>query len=144
MGFIISGYPGIGKTYLTQNSSLKVTDSDSSSFSWIEPGVRHPDFPQNYINHIKKAINEFDIVVVSSHKVVRDTLRENGLDFVVFYPSIESKEIYIERYKQRGNNEKFIDLVNSNWESWITEIESEETRKVKMVGDTFLSDYIIE
>ena len=55
---LISGFPGIGKTYYKQKSELNVLDSDSSKFSWIEKDVRHPDFPQNYIDHIKKNLNK--------------------------------------------------------------------------------------
>ena len=36
------------------------------------------------------------------------------------------KEIYIERYKQRGSPERFIDLVRNNWEEWIIELENQE------------------
>ena len=33
---VISGFPGIGKSYAAKNlTHLKILDSDSSSFSWI-------------------------------------------------------------------------------------------------------------
>ena len=46
---IIAGFPGIGKSYVFNQRKYKCLDSDSSLFSWIEKGVRHPDFPNNYI-----------------------------------------------------------------------------------------------
>lgn len=142
---VISGFPGVGKSYLFNNkSNLQVLDSDSSNFSWIEKGVRHPDFPNNYIKHIKENIGVVDIILVSSHKVVRDALKENNIKYDIYYPSIESKEIYVERYRNRGNEEGFIKLVNENWDSWIHEIEEETfPTKIKMEGNSFLKDYFI-
>lgn len=37
----------------------------------------------------------------------------------------ECFNIYISRYKQRGNTEEFIQKISSNWNSWITEIINE-------------------
>lgn len=142
---IISGFPGVGKsTLFNTDSDLKITDSDSSQFSWIEKGVRNPNFPKNYIDHIKDCMGKYDIVLVSSHKVVRDALRDNGINYEIFYPSEGDKEIYIERYRNRGNDENFIKLVNENWESWIAEIdEDDHPTKWKLIGDTYLKDCFI-
>lgn len=55
-------------------------DSDSSNFSWVkdENGnntkERNPEFPKNYIEHIKSNIGKVDVIFVSSHKVVREAL----------------------------------------------------------------------
>ena len=87
-------------------------DSDSSNFSWIidDNGnkVRNPNSPQNYIDHIKENIGKYEFIFVSSHKEVRDALLDNCLFFYLIYPSSTRKEEFIQRYKQRGNDEKFI------------------------------------
>jgi hypothetical protein len=115
---LVAGFPGTGKTsycyrdadYMPQGFA---TDSDSSKFD-------KANFPQNYIEHIKQKILEgYARVFISSHKDVRDALVLHNLPFVLIYPSKELKQEYIERYKQRGNNEKFIQLVSDNWENWI-------------------------
>ena len=49
-------------------------DSDSSLFSWIEKGVRHPDFPDNYIKHIKETSGVKDIEVLSYENPDGDSL----------------------------------------------------------------------
>ena len=140
---IISGFPGVGKTTLFKsNKNLKIVDSDSSMFSWLEPGVRHPEFPNNYIEHIKKCMDEYDLVLVSSHKVVRDALREHGLEYDIFYPSVEDKSVYIDRYITRGNDKNFIKIVEQNWDSWIKEIDEETfPTKYRMKGNVFLKKY---
>lgn len=140
---VISGFPGVGKSFLSTRPNLKISDSDSSKFSWVEKGVRHPDFPQNYIDHIRQCIETHDMVLVSSHKEVREALKANGIEYTIYYPSIESKDIYIERYRNRGNAEAFINLVDVNWDNWIKEIDKETfPTKVKMEGNTYLSNYV--
>lgn len=86
MAIVISGFPGIGKSYMYNNmKDLKILDSDSSKFSWVkdEEGKntkeRNPDFPNNYIKHIKDNMDSSDIILVSSHKVVRDALKDNDI-----------------------------------------------------------------
>lgn len=143
MSVVISGFPAIGKTYLFNNSNLKVTDSDSSKFSWIEKGVRHPDFPSNYIRHIKECMGVYDIVLVSSHEEVRKALQEANIDYTLVYPNIGLKNEYIQRYKDRGNPESFINLIEANWDNWIEAMEEDpaDTHLILSSGD-YLSDFI--
>lgn len=129
---IISAFPGTGKTFFYDNNKTKTLDSDSSNFSWIkdENGnntkERNPDFPQNYIDHIKENIGKYEFILVSSHKEVRDSLKENCLFFYLVYPDrFFDKERFIQRYIDRGSPKPFIDLVDKNWDSWIKECEFE-------------------
>ena len=109
----------------------KILDSDSSLFSWIydengnKTDVRNPDFPNNYIQHIKEHLETEDIIFVSSHKVVRDALRENNINYTLIYPDRELKDEWLYRCKNRGNSEVFIKFINDNWDTFIDEMESE-------------------
>lgn len=139
---VIAGFPGVGKsTFFRRNmGEMKVSDSDSSQFSWIhdENGVktRNPDFPLNYIRHIQTMIiNGYDIIFVSTHKEVIDALKENFIEFTIVYPSCLLKDTYINRYEVRGSDEAFIKLLSSKWDSFIDDIESVEgVDKVKLVA----------
>lgn len=130
--FVISAFPGCGKTYCFNNYQDKYSmlDSDSSDFSWIkdENGnntkERNPDFPNNYIEHIKENIGKVDIIFVSSHEVVREALKENNIKTVIVYPKKELKEEWIRRFKARGNNEGFIKFISDNWDNFIEDIET--------------------
>ena len=107
--FVICGFPGVGNSYVVRHQNelgLKILDSDSSKFY-------EKEFPQKYIEHIKSVLSkgEVDIILVSSHKVVRDALKENDIDFFLVYPDILCKAEYIERYQERGSPESFIDLL---------------------------------
>jgi len=125
MALVISGFPGVGKSYFAKNDRRRVLDSDSSLFSWGSKGVRNPDFPNNYIRHIKSKKTE-DIILVSSHKVVRVALTDNNIPFILVYPSISLKDEYITRFKSRGSDEGFIELLSINWNSWIEELQNQE------------------
>lgn len=122
---IISAFPGVGKTTYHKNNPDTTLDSDSSSFSWIvdEHGnkTRNPHFPQNYIDHIKQNIGKYKYIFVSSHKEVRDALLDNCIFFYLVYPVNSRKEEFIQRYRDRGNDENFIKLVSTNWENWMDE-----------------------
>lgn len=128
---IIAGFPGVGKTYCVNNSLLKntyrMTDSDSSLFSHIEKnGERkiHPEWPDNYIDHIKSTFGKYDIVFVSTHQIVRDTLREERIPYTLVYPKqTEANKIeYIAKYIKRGSPKKFIEFMTDNWENFLDDI----------------------
>lgn len=129
---IIAGFPGIGKSVSTKKLTemgLKVSDSDSSKFSWIIDAdgnkVRNPNFKQDYLNEIKTRFNEGnDYVFISTHKDTRDVLIENNICFSLFYPTRDRKEEFLEVYRQRGD--VFVDIFDKNWDNFIDEIESLE------------------
>ena len=142
MTIIISGFPGIGKTYCHERGDFKTLDSDSSKFSWLESGVRDPEFPGNYIEHIEANAEKVDMIFVSSHKVVRDALVDGGLIFLLVFPDPSLKAEYIQRYKDRGNAEAFVKLLEDNWESWMDELVNQEgCVLIKLKSGKFLSDY---
>lgn len=143
---IISAFPGTGKTWLTENVKqfsaevptqsglsmelFKYHDSDNSKFSWIydaegnKTDQRNPDFPSNYMEHIRSLMEEDgNIIFVSSHESVREALVEAGFHFYIARPAMHLKDLYLKKYKERGNDEKFIDLIDKNWNIWISDID---------------------
>jgi hypothetical protein len=135
---VYSAFPGVGKTTYFNTTSKKVLDSDSSKFDKRK-------FPENYIQHIEKNIQDPDVdkILVSSHKNVRDALVARGINFVLAYPDSSLKDEYIQRYKDRGNNDAFVKLLKNNWDSWMKEMESQEgCYKVKLKSGQYLTDVI--
>lgn len=134
---LISAFPGCGKSHLFRNAGDKVIlDSDSSTFDKSE-------FPKNYITHIKENMGKVDVILISSHDVVRDALLVNGLKFTLVYPDISIKDEYIQRYIDRGNNDAFVKLLEENWESWIGDMENQKgCNHIKLKSGEYLSDVI--
>ena len=140
---IISAFPGTGKTHFYQNSELRVLDSDSSKYSWIEKGVRNPEFPSNYVAYIKENLGCADFILVSSHVSVRQALLDEGLEYTLVFPERSQKNEYIERFRQRGSPESFIDLLMNNWDDWIKEMEEQTgCNKIKLNAGQYLSDVL--
>jgi coenzyme F420-reducing hydrogenase alpha subunit len=132
---LISAFPGTGKSHFFKNSKNLVLDSDSSKFD-------KKYFPNNYIDHIKNNIYKVDYILISSHKDVREALVKNKLDFILVYPRKELKDEYLERYKKRGSNENFINLLDKNWNEWIDQLENQSCKsKIVLNSNEYISDY---
>lgn len=153
---LVSAFPGCGKstfynkysTYSdTQNeeykeaSNCKILDSDSSEFSWIwKDGVkteeRNPEFPQNYIEHIESEMLHQDIIFISTHQNVRQGLQEKGFSYYLVYPDRSMKEEWIKRYRERGSSEAFIQSLDENWDTYMDQMEAEQTNKIVLDKET--------
>jgi hypothetical protein len=147
---IISGFPAIGKTYAARNSNFMCVDLDSSQWNWLtdsngdflmtHSGSRmpNPDFPQNYIDHIKFQIKHdfLDFVFVSSHENVRQCLQENFIDFSIVVPALNCKKEYYKRMERRGSPMSLIQLVMDNWNDWLIERQLESNCYVLNQGQT--------
>ena len=144
MTLVISGFPGVGKThYFLTESSKMIVDSDSSSYSWSRPGVRNPDFPNNYMEQITSLLGKCDVILVSSHKEVRDALVANGIRFTLVYPARILKEDYRARFLARGSDDAFVELLDTMWDVWITELqEQRHCDHIELKRDEYLSDVI--
>jgi len=134
---VLSAFPGCGKShYFRENTDKIVLDSDSSKFD-------KSDFPRNYIQHIKENIGKVDIIMVSSHKEVREALVDNGIQFTLVYPDISIKDEYIQRYIDRNSPESFINLLTKNWELWIEELENQTNcHRIKLKENQYISDVL--
>lgn len=166
MKLVVSAFPAVGKSTIFKEAAerglkpahvhfndftkeyeitvpagdgIPVFDSDSSKFD-------KEFFPTNYIQHIKATLEKLDdvIILVSSHKDVREMLRSQGIDYVLAYPQRELKEEYIRRYKARGNAEGFIGMMENSWNDFIDSCEEDPTEaKIVLGEDEFLGqDYL--
>ena len=115
---IVSGFPGVGKSYYIARGEGSdympqgyAIDLDSSRYNT----------PENYITAIKEKIGKASIIFISSHKEVREALIKEEIDFTLAYPTKECKIEYIKRYIDRGSPEEFIDRIYKNWDNWIQE-----------------------
>lgn len=153
---VICGFPGIGKSYTFNKQDelgVKISDSDSSKFSKIKDSegnlVQNPDFPDNYIKHIITLINEMNThyILVSSHHDVREALANAHIPYTVIYPTKDMKDIYIQRYQDRGSPEKFIAFLTSKFDEFVEDCENDTSTAAKVIfdlPDDTLYDYIVE
>ncbi len=152
---IISGFPGVGKTFCYKEDSPLILDSDSSLFSWQRRSdgsivkddngkdVRHPDFPNNYIAHIKENIGKAKVIFVSSHQEVRAALTQAQIPFTLVYPDRSLLDEYAERYKKRNSPPAFISLIRNKWNDFLSDLEKQEgCTKIVLQAGQYLSDVL--
>lgn len=152
---IVSAFPACGKSYF-HNSNLKddftTLDSDSSLFSWIlddqgnSTEVRNPEFPANYIQHIRDHLGKVDFIFVSSHDEVKQALEDAMLPYVLVMPSPKLKAEWIGRCWLRGSPEGFLKLIDTQWDTW-TNIDNlrmnwNPVAGVTLTSGEYLSDKI--
>lgn len=127
---VVSAFPACGKSYIYNHyngNPYTFLDSDSSQYSWIyKDGVktseRNPNFISDYISHIKENIGKVDCIFVSSHREVRQALRDNGIKYFMVYPSLTMRSEMIKRMRDRGNTEEFIKFQDEHFEEFVAEI----------------------
>lgn len=134
---IVSGFPGIGKSTVFNNResySVPVLDSDSSQFD-------KEFFPRNYIQHLQVETRKGNLILASSHDVVREALVAAVMPFHLVYPDRSLKMEYLNRYSQRGSPASFCDMMYMKWSQFIDSCEQQLgcTKTVLQAGQ-FLSD----
>lgn len=159
---IYSIFPACGKTWLYEHQEdydLKILDSDSSQFSWIytnidENGntirgikkVRNPDFPNNYIKHIKENIGKYDCIFVSSHAAVREALDKEGIDFTIVYPMPMCKAEWVGRCfirEKNGEDGCGAEAMYNNFDEWQSDcfMAGSDHKEVVLLPSQYLSEY---
>lgn len=86
---------------------------------------RNPNFPNNYIEHIKENIGKVDYIFVSSHLVVRQALESTGIKYFTVYPEIDLLDEWVGRMYRRGNDKAFIDFQIKHWNDFVNGIDDE-------------------
>lgn len=141
---VISAFVCSGKSTFAANCEY-VKDLESSIYSKKPDGTRSDEFPGNYISAIKWQLNNnnWKYLLVSSHQDVRKAMKEAGIKFYLFYPALERKEEIIKLCQERGNDAEFIQLMQENYEAWVTEMSKEENSYPLQEGE-FLSLELFE
>lgn len=144
---IISAYSCLGKSTLAQKAKeegkYNIVDLDSSDFSWVDRKEytpsgeevffkeRNPNFVEEYFNAIKKLHDDesVDHILISTHGDIRRKLTEKGLEFTTVTPSLDSKEVILERMKKRGDSENFINMMSDHYEKTLEDIKDSTPKK---------------
>jgi len=100
---IIVGYQGIGKSSYGKDHKDGI-DLESSNF--FVNGKRDDNWYKVYANIAKHLSEQGFVVFVSSHKVLRDELREQGTVFTTVYPALYLKEKWLKKLECRYEETK--------------------------------------
>lgn len=155
MAKVICAFAGLGKTFLSKKYN-NLIDLDIQKYKYvynnhlenyenlkgIDYKIKNKNWPNNYIDKLKELINQEKIIFVPADKDVRDILVKENIDFTFIMPSIESKDILIDRYKKRGNSEKFIKRATNDLEKW-SKINY-DYKTIILPKNEFLEDYLLK
>ncbi|KID96475.1 K+-dependent Na+/Ca+ exchanger, partial [Metarhizium majus ARSEF 297] len=117
-GFIICGFPGIGKTDLAKKPLLvphyRIIEEDSSVCLGYHGNA---NFVAEYCKELENTCQRNTIVLASTHQKVLDELFGRRLPFVMIYPRREEKDEWIARLQSRGSSDALVNLVRNDWDA---------------------------
>jgi len=150
--------PAVGKTYLSKTDS-RFIDLDGMKAKYKYGIIDEIDFEKNKLNRgkvihqdsleyalniLKKEISSDKIILLSFNKEILAYLWDNNIDYFLVYPNINSREEYINRMKNRGNNEKFIEAMTNikDWNLFYTQNKNDTkpTYKIELEEGKYLSN----
>ena len=130
-GYLIGGFKAIGKTTLARKYE-NVIDLESSDYQYLlddnlkefskeerkgrKDRVKNPEYPMNYINEMISLKNQGKIVLFACKKEIILKLDEKKEKYYIIYPKKEMLDEIVERCKNRGNNDDFINNINNAYE----------------------------
>jgi len=147
---IIAGYPGIGKTTVS-NKYQNVLDIDSYYFynlydknqSLEKPKRINPKWPQNYIKEIKNQIKNYDIILIGIRPDALDLLEKENIEFIICYPDKESLNFYKTRYESCGYQTDTIDRNLNSYEYIVNKMQEYNKPKIILRNNETLENYLI-
>lgn len=136
MTMVVAAFTGTGKSHFTKKYPDGISDPDASAFD-------KQYFPSNYLAYIRNNIVNDKCTFAGCHDMVRDALTKNNIDYILVFPSLECKAEYLARFNKRGDELKYIDLIESNWDRWIAECKAQEgCTQIELKPGQFLEDVI--
>lgn len=156
-GMIIAGFSGVGKTELSKKYKNAI-DLDSAEFVYDDSNMLHipfeqrkgekrtpnPDWPNNYIDAIKMAVKEYDFVLVWDREDIIEEYFKNKIEFTLCYPVKEDLPYYIERFKNRGNSEKYIQMKLNQYKDRMTTYRDLAVPRIVLSNNERLEDYLLK
>jgi len=155
---VLSVFAGLGKTtvgkkydnvcdltsskYRYDYSNIK--DEDYEKVKYAKDMVVNPSWPDNYLKSLREAIDKYDVVLVPSNEDIRHLLCEENIDFTFILPSLDSREMLLKRYKERGNRDYLIKEVMSYFDNWSRDAKEYSYPIIILDKDKYLEDLLLE
>ncbi|GBU27315.1 hypothetical protein R84B8_00845 [Treponema sp. R8-4-B8] len=152
---IIAAYAGTGKTHFASLYPELTIDLVSMPYKYMlsqdkpydesskanPENILNDDWPFNYISAIKHNLESDKLLLIPSDLFILELLREEKLHYCLCYPQRNAKEIYRERYLNRGNTAEFIDIFIGGWDIFMDWFEKDSYgQHIVLKPDQFLSD----
>lgn len=153
MGVFIFAFTATGKSTLATKYK-NVIDMESTLYKYIDnyledeslkstPRKLNKEWPINYFKALKEAKDKYDYILIAD-EVCKDFIINNKFEYWYVYPKRELKKEYLNRCKNRGNNEEFIYWYSKLWNEWIEKCEEDNyaSKKIELSSNEFLEDVL--
>lgn len=157
---IIAAHAGTGKTTLALKYPDHVVDFVAMPYKYHLPNeilssveverskadlslVMRYDWPFNYVDAIINALDSNKILLIPPVRQVLVMLECENIHYTLYYPQREAKEVYRQRYIDRGNSEDFLHIFIDGWDRFIDAFEKDEWGEhVVMEPCQYLADVV--
>lgn len=119
---IIAGFPGTGKTTVEKKYPNLFKDIDQKYFMDFGDSPRDSHVLDKFIENVLE-VNQSRHVFLLPTIAIIDRLTGMDKDVTVVIPRRSNKQEYIRRYKERGNDDEFIGMMEKYWDDWHTQLE---------------------
>ena len=133
---LVLAYPGSGKTFLAENFE-NVSDLEFQHYRWDygehknlpleklkgrkDLRTNNPDWPNNFFKLLDEELNKNNIILVPMATSLLERLEylnSQNVRIIFAIPTRECFKDIIQTYKNRGNDEKFIENRKSDFEKF--------------------------
>lgn len=157
---IIAAFSGVGKSYYCKQNpkavDFVVMPYKYSNFYEVavkaegESIKAHGDLllRENWQNVYFDALMEAyrrepdKVFVIPTVDYVLFRLKVQGIPFLLVYPHRDLKEVYRQRYIDRGNTQEFLDVFIGDWDNWMDTLRSHGGTHMELLKDVYLSDVL--
>ena len=160
---VIAAFAAAGKSYFCKKYKSQAIDFICMPFKYenffdLSGGIEEGESIKGAYDLILKfgweleyaeAIKEMEedcpelCIVIPPVKRVLDMLKYAGEKYTIIYPKQELLDEYIERCRNRGNTEDFIDVVEHCWNYWVSSAKTDEwAEKIELSLGQYMSDVI--
>lgn len=161
---VIDAFPGCGKTTIGKKYANVLdferrpfiykegTNAGLSIEEWKGSGIgeKNPDWPHNYLDALVKQKNNYDIILTGISAMVQSNpeffdsfFKRNNIDFHIAMPTERSLDTIIERLRQRGNPDGFIDFVKRIYPLSADLYENGPYKKIRIEDGEFLEHALV-
>ena len=105
--------------------------------------IPNPSWPQNYFQALEEIKNKYDYILISDD-ICDEFLHKNNYEYWQVYPQIDLKQEYLQRCKQRGNNDEFIYWYDKQWDAWYNQCKNDKfaSRHIELSSGQHLEDVL--
>ena len=102
-------------------------------------------YPLKYVEALKPYMDQYTYILIPTDPNVLDCLDEEVIPYILILPDFqipEMKKIYEERYKRRGNNERFLSIFIGQWERWMRGLSVRKRPYITLEENEYVSDIL--